>query len=108
MVWKQYVNSGEFVRAKEHGFSTWGYVLNQPSHLGTNLTRYAAADYLDMLGAPKAEATTLVSEVVTAATRQNKPTIMWPISTSADRDRALRLGCAGLMTSRITELLATA
>ena len=108
VVWKQYVNSGEFVRAKEHGFSTWGYVLNQPSHLGTNLTRYAAADYLDMLGAPNAEATTLVSEVVTAATRQNKPTIMWPISTSADRDRALRLGCAGLMTSRITELLATA
>lgn len=104
VVWKQYVNGRRFAEAKQHGFTTWGYVLNEPSHLGANLTRFAASPTLDFLGAPASESDAFVSDVVAAASSQQKPTMMWPIQSAADRDRALRLGCRGLMTSTISEL----
>ena len=99
VVWKQYVNSPLFGAAKDQGFGTWGYVLDQPSHLGDNLERFADSDDIDMLGAPKDQSAEIVEQIVAAAVRRGKPTVMWPIATPADRNRAARLGCAGLMTS---------
>ena len=106
VVWKQYVNSPVFGAAKRQGFSTWGYVLDQPSHLGDNLQRFADSDDIDMLGAPKDQRTEIVEQIVAAAVRRGKPTIMWPIATPADRSRAARLGCAGLMPSHPKAVLA--
>lgn len=108
VVWKQYVNSAEFERAKGNGFGTWGYVLDQPSHLGANLERFAAAAHLDMLGAPRDQPDGFVAAVVDAASRNDKPVMMWALRTPEDRDRALRLGCQGLMTSDIAGLLPAA
>lgn len=106
-VWKQPINSTRFAQAKNNGFSTWGYVLNEPDHLGANLTRYAASEYIDTLGAPLSESDDFIKAIVDAAGENGKPTIAWAVSTTADRDRALRLGCTGLMTSEIRGLLNT-
>lgn len=105
VVWKQYVNATRFSQAKEHGFSTWGYVLDEPSHRGERLQRFAAAASLDMLGAPLAEPDGFVDTVRAAAAANGKPLLAWAVSSAADRDRALRLGCQGLMTSDIAGLL---
>ncbi|WP_375426332.1 glycerophosphodiester phosphodiesterase [uncultured Friedmanniella sp.] len=105
VIWKQYVNGPRFAEAKEHGFTTWGYVLNEPAHLGDNLARFAASSSLDLLGAAATESDAFVSDVVSAASEHQKPAIMWPIRSAADRDRAVGLGCQGLMTSTISELL---
>lgn len=105
VVWKQYVNGPTFAEAKQHGFTTWGYVLNEPAHLGDNLTRLAAASEIDLLGAPVGESDAFITDVVAAATRNGKPTVVWPIGSAAQRDRARRLGSRGLMTSTIAELL---
>ena len=105
VVWKQYVNSRRFAAAKSHGFATWGYVLNEPAHLGANLERFAASPDIDLLGAPKDETDRFISAVVGAAQTNDKETIAWAINTVNQRDRVLRLGCLGLMTSRVTELL---
>jgi len=104
VVWKQYVTSAWFTAAKRRGFSTWGYVLNQPSHTGANLTRLAADPDLDMLGAPLEESDAFVTQVVSAGRAVGKPTIAWPVTSPSDRDRALRLGCSGLMTSNIADV----
>ncbi|SDR76207.1 glycerophosphoryl diester phosphodiesterase [Friedmanniella luteola] len=105
VVWKQYVNSALFERAKGNGFGTWGYVLDQPSHLGANLERYAAAAHIDMLGVPREQPDAFVSAVTDAAVRNGKPAVMWALTSDEDRARALRLGCQGLMTSNIAGLL---
>lgn len=106
VVWKQPVNSQWFSTAKRHGFATWGYVLNDPDHLGEHLARLAASDEIDLLGAPLSESDTFVSAVVRTADTNAKPVVMWEIRTVSDRSRALRLGADGLMTSRIKEVLA--
>ncbi|MET1006932.1 MAG: glycerophosphodiester phosphodiesterase family protein [Propionibacteriaceae bacterium] len=106
VVWKQPINSSLFATAKQHGFGTWGYVLNEPGHLGDNLARFAASSDIDMLGAPRAESDAFVADIVAAADAHAKTTIMWEIRDVADRARALRLGCAGQMTSHIAEVLA--
>ena len=103
IVWKQYVNSAWFDVAKQNGFSTWAYVLNQPSHTGANLTAFAAKPSIDMLGAPLSESDEFIKAVVAAGTANGKPTIAWPIGSEADRERALGLGCVGLMTSTIAQ-----
>lgn len=105
VVWKQFVNSRLFGVAKSHGFATWGYVLNEPSHLGVHLDRFAASPDIDLLGASKDETDRFIAGVVGAGRRNDKATIAWAINTVAQRDRVLRLGCTGLMTSRIAELL---
>jgi len=106
VVWKQYINSPVFALAKARGFATWGYVLNEPSHLGANLTRLAASPNIDLLGAPSEESTSLVTDVVAAAIHNGKQAMMSVVRTEADRSRARQLGCSGLMASRIKELLA--
>lgn len=107
VVWKQPVNSTLFREAKAHGFGTWGYVLNEPAHLGENLTRLAADASVDMLGAPLAESDDIIESVVSAARGNGKPVVAQTVRRSDDRVRALRLGCAGLMTSTITQMWAT-
>lgn len=107
IVWKQPINSRRFAVAKEHGFTTWGYVLNEPAHTGDNLERYAASPHLDMLGAPLGQPDAFVSQVVDAADRNGKKTIAWEVSSVAHRTRALRLGCTGLMTSDVVNVPST-
>ncbi|MET0692338.1 MAG: glycerophosphodiester phosphodiesterase [Propionibacteriaceae bacterium] len=101
VVWKQPINSWRFWPAKKRGFSTWGYVLDEPAHTGDNLLRYAASGDIDMLGAYNATSDELISQVVEAAGAEGKQSIMWEIKTLAQRERALSLGCAGLMTSNV-------
>lgn len=105
VVWKQYINSTAFPAAKARGFATWGYVLNEPSHLGENLTRLAALPSIDMLGAPAQESSAIVSEVVFAGVHSSKKVVMSVVESDADRSRARRLGCSGLMVSPIAELI---
>lgn len=104
VVWKQYVNSAWFDAAKQAGFGTWGYVLNQPSHTGANLDALAAKPSIDMLGAPLEESDEFVRTVAQAAARNDKPAIAWPVRSDEDRRRALALGCSGLMTSAIADV----
>lgn len=103
-VWKQPINQPNFGRAKSHGFSTWGYVLDERGHQGDRLTRFAAAAEIDILGAGASQSNRLIIPVVEAAHENGKPTIMWVVQTVADRRRALQLGCQGLMTSDIAGL----
>jgi glycerophosphoryl diester phosphodiesterase len=105
VVWKQPINSTRFAKAKARGFATWGYVLDEPAHTGDNLTKYAASDSIDMLGAYTGESDELVSEVVAAARANGKQTTMWEITTLAKRLRALELGCTGLMTSDLLNVV---
>ena len=105
VVWKQPINSTLFAEAKSNGFSTWGYVLDETAHLGDNLTRYAGSSDIDMLGAPQGASEELISSVVNAASSRGKKTIAWPIRNVDDRTRIMRLGCQGLMTSNVTEVL---
>ena len=106
VVWKHWITSPDFAPAHQHGFTTWAYVLNQPSHIGANLERYAASPDIDMLGAPRDQSDAFCGAVVDAARRNGKTTIMWNIRNEADRTRALSLGCRGLMTSNVKELMA--
>jgi hypothetical protein len=99
VVWKQPVNSPRFAAAKQQGFSTWGYVLDEPSHTGANLQRLAASPDIDLLGAYNALPDVFVSDVVAAAQANDKLTIAWAIGSVAQRDRMLDLGCSGMMTS---------
>lgn len=105
VVWKQPINQPHFQRAKKHGFTTWGYVLNEPGHLGERLTRFAADPAIDLLGAPRSQTEPFITAVVGAAAANDKRTIMWNIRNVADRERALRLGCDGLMTSDIEAVI---
>ncbi len=106
VVWKQYVTSPHWDTAKRNGFGTWGYLLNQPSHIDA-VDRWAAHPGIDLLGAGIEESDDFITRVVAAAGRVGKKTIAWPISSAAQRERALQLGVNGLMTSDIAELLPT-
>lgn len=106
VVWKQPINSTRFARAKEAGYHTWGYVLDEPAHVGANLTRYAASEHVDMLGAEKSARPDLVRAVSSAAAANGKLTIMWPVVTREERKRALDAGFTGLMCSEPRGLMA--
>lgn len=105
VVWKAPVNSRTFARAKELGFATWGYVLNEPAHVGPHLEGLAASPHLDLLGAPRAESDTFIRAVSAAAGRHGKVTISWTIRSHEDERRVVDLGCRGLMTSHPLNVL---
>jgi glycerophosphoryl diester phosphodiesterase len=105
VVWKHWITSPDFEFAHRHGFTTWAYVLNQPSHIGANLERYAASPNIDLLGAPRDQSDAFCGAVVDAARRNGKNSMMWNIRNDEDRTRALSLGCRGLMTSHVKELM---
>ncbi len=104
VVWKQWVTSSEFATAKQNGFGTWGYVLNEQKHLD-NLAQLAASPDIDMLGAPADESDAFVNAVVAAAAKNHKSTIMWAISTAEDEVRGRGLGCRGFMVSNVQAVL---
>lgn len=104
VVWKQPVNQPNFRTAKDHGFGTWGYVLNERGHQGERLEKFAATDEIDLLGAQRTQPEALVRKVMDAAGRHDKKVVMWPIRNVAHRDYALSLGCAGLMTSNVIDV----
>ena len=106
IVWKQPVTSTRFAEAKRHGFATWGYVLDEPAHLGDNLRRYAAASTIDMLGVGRNRSDTFIAGVVKAASAVQKPVIAWDVRTARERARVLELGCRGVASSEIRTLLA--
>lgn len=99
IVWKHPINSPWFERAKEAGYRTWGYVLDEPAHVGAKLARYAADYRIDMIGAEKSAREDLVHDVAAAAASNGKPAIMWPVNTPEERTRALDHGFAGMMCS---------
>jgi glycerophosphoryl diester phosphodiesterase len=103
-VWKQPVNQPHFAWAKQQGFATWGYVLDEPSHSGDRLRALAADPAIDMLGVQDTRTDEAVTEVVRLGAAAGKRTIMWSIGTASQRTRALRLGCRGLMTAEISDL----
>jgi glycerophosphoryl diester phosphodiesterase len=103
-VWKQPVNQPGFAIAKANGFATWGYVLDEPGHLGERLPGFAASASIDMLGIEKTEPDDVVTRVVGLASQNGKPTMMWPITDVAERARGLALGCRGMMTSNIRDV----
>jgi glycerophosphoryl diester phosphodiesterase len=105
VVWKQPINQANFARAKSHGFTTWGYVLDEPGHTyAPRLAAFAASPDIDMLGVQRIQSDDFVTSVVRAASANNKQTIMWDIRSAEDRARALSLGCRGMMTSNIAQV----
>lgn len=104
VVWKQPVNQPNFGLAKQNGFSTWGYVLDEPNQRGDRLKELAASPDIDMLGACVSYSDATVAEVVNVARQNGKKTIMWPIGTAGDRSKGLRLGCEGMMTSNVVQV----
>lgn len=102
IVWKQPINMKNFVYAHHQGWRTWGYVLDGPRQQAY-AQKLASSNDIDMLGAWSNCTDDEVRGVVRAA--GDKPTFMWQINTAADRDRALRLGCRGLMVSNVKQLV---
>ncbi len=103
VVWKQPVNQPNFATAKQNGFATWGYVLDEPSHVN-RLEMFAADPSIDMLGVAVTATDDLSAAVAAAARAAKKPVMMWPVSTREQRARALSFGSRGLMTSDIRTL----
>lgn len=103
IVWKQPVNYDNFRYAHQQGWRTWGYVLSG-SKQQEYARRFAESDDIDMLGAWTHSTDAEVQGVVDAAA--DKQTVMWQINTADDRERALRLGCRGLMVSNVKALVA--
>ncbi len=106
-VWKHPVNSGHFAWAKEQGFTTWGYVLDEPAHSFDQVAEIAAGPNVDMLGVERVRTDEVTRQIVDLAGNAGKRTITWSISTAEERARALSLGCQGLMTANIRDLPAT-
>lgn len=103
-VWKQPVNQPNFSWAKQRGFGTWGYVLDERGHKGERLERLVADPSIHMLGVERTRSDNDVATVVRLASSLGKPTIMWSIETAEHRSRALRLGCRGMMAADIRNL----
>ena len=105
VVWKQPLTSTRFGEAKDVGFTTWGYVLDDPSFLGDKLGRLIAEPTVDLVGIPVQGRPALTRAAGDAAADNGKQTIAWPITIRAERERALGFGATGLMTSNIAELM---
>lgn len=105
IVWKQPINSGEWATAKAHGYMTWGYVLSgDPAHTA-NLDTLIPQANVDYIGVERIASDAFVADIVARATAANKKVIMWEIRSQADRDRALALGCVGMMTANLRATL---
>jgi len=104
VVWKRPINAPGFDRAKMQGWGTFGYVLDGPQQT-RYLEQVAPSRWLDMVGVQESASDERVREVVTKAGSYGKRTVMWALANLEQRDRALRLGCRGLMCSNIAELV---
>ena len=79
-------------------------VWKQPAHLDS-VERFAAEKDIDMLGAEIGQPDDVIVRISGAAAREGKKTLAWPIRTPEERDKALSLGCHGLMAADPVELL---
>ena len=104
-VWKQPIVSHRFAEARSHGFGTWGYVLREKAHLGSNLTRLAASPDITMLGVSGKHPDSVMRSVSAAAKDLRKPAIAWNVFGGRDLKRALGLGFTGIATPDITKIL---
>ena len=82
-------------------------MLHEPEHLGDNLRRFAASPDITLIGASRRESDRFITAVVSEAHEAGKRAISWEVRSVADRRRLLGLGVNGLMTSNVTEVLAT-
>jgi glycerophosphoryl diester phosphodiesterase len=105
IVWKQPINSSEWATAKARGYMTWGYVLNTDTAHTNNLGTLIPQANLDYIGVERIASDAFVLDVVARANAVGKKVIMWEIRSIADRDRALALGCVGMMTSNLRATL---
>ncbi len=105
IVWKQPINSLQFASVKQQGFSTWGYVLDEPAHTGDNLKRLAQSEMVDMLGVSITRGKKFVEKVVEAADQNAKPTIAINVDERALLPQALKLGCTGISSKPIREIV---
>jgi len=105
VVWKQPINSGQWGNAKARGWATWGYVLSQDTAHTSNLDFLINQANVDMIGVERIASDAFVSDIVARATAAGKKCIMWEIRSIADRDRAIALGCVGMMTSNLRAVL---
>jgi len=103
IVWKAPIIAG-FQGAKQRGFTTWGYLLqDDPAHADWQ-TLVAKTD-VDWIGVNHAATDTYISNVVALANSLGKKVIMWEVHTIADRNRAASLGVQGMMTSNLWTVL---
>ena len=105
IVWKQPINSDRFGEAKLHGFSTFGYVLDEPAHTGDNLKRLARSDEIDMIGASITHPRKLLTSVLDAARQNGKQPVTWKVGGRKELDRALKLGFEGIGSAAIREIV---
>lgn len=91
-VWKQAAGGKHYAKAKEKGYKTWGYFVNNAEN---QFNEFAGRfDYLGIYhGATDDEIKALVAF--------GKPVICWEIHTRWMRDRVKALGVQGLMCSNL-------
>jgi glycerophosphoryl diester phosphodiesterase len=105
IIWKSYINAPEFANAKAAGYTTWGYILTaDPAHTN-NLGTLIPNPNIDLIGVQTSASDAFVTDVVSRANAVGKKVIMWEIHTIAERDRAVALGCVGMMTSNLWVVL---
>ncbi|MGO4957037.1 glycerophosphodiester phosphodiesterase [Luteococcus sp. Sow4_B9] len=105
VVWKRPINAPGFEEAKMQGWGTFGYVLDGEQQTGY-LKDVAPSKWMDMVGVQASASDERVREVVGIAGTYGSRTVMWPLNTLDERDRALHLGCRGLMASNVRDLVA--
>ncbi|GER22669.1 hypothetical protein NCCP1664_11660 [Zafaria cholistanensis] len=89
-VWKQPAGSNRYRLAAERGYRTWGYFTGEDFGRLDEL-----GERFDLLGLHHSAG----DEVVARFVATGKPVICWEVHTRWLRDRLLRLGVAGMMTS---------
>lgn len=107
IVWKQPITSTRFGEAKLHGFTTWGYALSDPAHLGKNLRRFASSDEIDMIGASVTKPK-VAERVLEVAERYDKVPVAWNVRSGSELTRAVDQGFAGISTTAVREIVAIA
>lgn len=103
VVWKRPINAPDFARAKQQGWGTFGYLLDGQRQLDL-LRQVAASRELDHVGVAIQSTDERIKQVVDLAGSYGKDTVAWALATLEQRDRALELGCRGLMCSNIAQL----
>lgn len=103
IVWKRPVNA-DFTVARTNGWGGFGYVLAGDQQL-EYLYRVTAGSPITHLGVQKTQDDARVVEVAHAAHMIGKQAMMWALNTTAERDRALKLGMDALMCSNIRGLV---
>lgn len=92
-VWKQSGTSNRHHAARERGYTTWGYFVQDEMD---RLTKQEVADF-DLIGV-QWQAT---DQDIRRAVSFGKPVVCWEIHTRSERDRVVNLGIQGIMCANI-------